>query len=69
MKWRNPFFLEQSVHYPKFEPIEFPLKDLYEKTNGTIEGLRDRDNDEIEDEEEDKGDGDDDQDDGDDGKT
>ena len=50
------------------EPIEFPLKDLYEKTNGTIEGLRDRDNDEIEDEEEDEGDEGDDHDDGDDGK-
>ena len=50
------------------EPIEFPLKDLYEKTNGTIEGLRDRDNDEIEDEEEDEGDGGDDQDNGDDGE-
>ena len=48
------------------EPIEFPLKDLYEKTNGTIEGLRDRDNDEIEDE--DEGDEGDDHDDGDDGK-
>ena len=31
------------------EPIEFPLKEIYEKTNGTIEGLRNRDDPEIED--------------------
>ena len=49
------------------EPIEFPLEGLYEKTNGTVEGLRDRDNNEIEDEEEDNDDGGDDQDDVDDG--
>ena len=52
------------------EAIEFPLKVVYEKTNGTIEGLRDRDGDdrdeEIEDEDHD--DDDDDQDDGDDGE-
>ena len=29
------------------EPIEFPLKEVYEKTNGTIEGLRNRDDPEI----------------------
>ena len=50
------------------EPIEFPLKDLYEKTNGTVEGLRDRDNNEIEDEEGNDDDGGDDHDDGDDGE-
>ena len=50
------------------EPIKFPLKDLYEKTNGTVEGLRDRDNNEIEDEEGNDDDGGDDHDDGDDGE-
>ena len=50
------------------EPIEFPLKEIYEKTNGTIEGLRKRDNHEIEDEaEDDEDDGDGDDEDGDDG--
>ena len=51
------------------EPLEFPLIADYERINGTIEGLRDRDEPEIEDEEEDeKGDGDDIDDGGDDGK-
>ena len=50
------------------EPIEFPLKETYEKTNGTIEGLRNRDDPEIEDDVEDEHGGDDDDDgDGDDG--
>ena len=38
------------------EPYEFPLKEIYEKTNGTIEGLRGRGSPEIED-----GDGDEDE--------
>ena len=46
------------------EPIEFPLKDAYEKTNGTVEGLRNRDNLGIEDDIEDDHGGDDDGDDG-----
>ena len=49
------------------EPIEFPLKETYEKTNGTIEGLRNRDDPEIEDDVEDEHGGDDDDEDGDDG--
>ena len=49
------------------EPIEFPLKEAYEKTNGTVEGLRNRDDPEIEDDIEDEHGGDDDDDDGDDG--
>ncbi len=50
------------------EPIEFPLKIPYEKTNGTIEGLRDRDAGDQDDEEIEDEDDDDDQDDGDDGE-
>ena len=34
------------------EPFEFPLKEPYEKTNGTVEGLRNRDNPELDDEDE-----------------
>ena len=49
------------------EPIEFPLKEIYEKTNGTIEGLRNRDDPEIEDDGEGElGDDDEDDDNGDD---
>ena len=48
------------------EPFEFPLKEPYERTNGTIEGLRNRDSPEIEDEEE-EGKDDGDENDGDDG--
>ena len=33
------------------EPFEFPMKAEYERVNGTIEGLRDRDDPEIEDQE------------------
>ena len=52
------------------EPFEFPLKEPYERTNGTIEGLRNRDSPELEDEDEEgKDDGDEDNgDDGDDDK-
>ena len=49
------------------EPIEFPLKETYEKTNGTVEGLRNRDDPGIEDNIEDEHEGDDDDEDGDDG--
>ena len=38
------------------EPFEFPLKAEYERVNGTIEGLRNRDNPAIEDEDEDEDD-------------
>ena len=49
------------------EPIEFPLKEIYEKTNGTIEGLRNRDDPGIKDDIEDEHGDDDDDNDGDDG--
>ena len=49
------------------EPSNFPLKETYEKTNGTIEGLRNRDDHGMEDDIEDEHEDDDDDGDGDDG--